>query len=343
MALQHPSAPTRAASRVRSGTARSGVTHVNTWHTRHFTVVGNHLLQHPELSATAIGVAAHIQSLPDGAPVGVKALTERFPEGQGRMASALRELELHGYLERRRERLGNGQVVTLTYSYNKPGSVGPEDPPPDPSPAPGREPEPEPEPEAVPESVPVPQAVPESEPEAVPEPECGPVVPPGPGLGLGPAPGLGPVPGLGLGTGPGPGPVNVCEPVAASAPRQLHPGAADLLAGLRRYDPRLLLAERDVRRLAPGVSDWLERGAEPEAVGRVLCADLPARMRHPASLLAYRLSALVPPHLPPAPAAGKARRPDPFQTCDGCDRAFRARTPGRCRDCPPGPAAQPAA
>ncbi|MDX5577909.1 hypothetical protein PV779_60900, partial [Streptomyces sp. ID01-9D] len=23
----------------------------------------------------------------------------------------------------------------------------------------------------------------------------------------------------------------------------------------------------------------------------------------------------------------------PFQTCDGCERAFRSPTPGRCRDC----------
>ncbi|MEU9181974.1 helix-turn-helix domain-containing protein [Streptomyces sp. NPDC048550] len=240
-------------------------------------MVGNHLLQHRELSATAIGVAAYIQSLPDGAPVGIRALTERFPEGEIRISAALRELERHGYLERRRERQDTGQVVTRTYSYNKPLTT-PDDPPPPPD----REPVPEPEPERGPEQ----------EPEHAPSP-----------------------------------------------PRQeLHPGAADLLAGLRRYDPRLLLAERDVQRLAPGVSTWLERGADPEAVALALTGNLPEPMRSPASVLAYRLEALLPPRLPAAPAAPAARpvrRPDPFQTCDGCERAFRSPHPGRCRDCPP--------
>lgn len=116
------------------------------------------------------------------------------------------------------------------------------------------------------------------------------------------------------------------------------PGALELLAGLRRHDPRLLLSERDVRRLAPDVSAWLERGVTPDAVARALSADLPAQMRRPASVLAYRLTALLPPHLPPAPpppATRDIRRPDPLQNCTGCDRAFRAPRPGRCRYCPP--------
>ncbi|MDX3540653.1 helix-turn-helix domain-containing protein [Streptomyces sp. MB09-01] len=244
--------------------------------------MGNHLLQHPELSATAIGVAAYIQSLPDGAPVGIKALTDRFREGEVRIASALRELERHGYLERRRERLATGQVVTRTFSYNRPGVVAdpavprPSDvppPPDDPPPPPVREPLPGPGRGRAFDALPVPQAV--------------------------------------------------------------HRGAADLLAGLRRYDSRLLLAERDLRRLVPGVSAWLERGADPEAVARALSGGLPERMRDPASVLAYRLTALVPPHLPPDPVVRRPGRPDPFQTCDGCERAFRAPVPGRCGDCPP--------
>nr|WP_314247932.1 helix-turn-helix domain-containing protein [Streptomyces sp. DSM 40907] len=253
-------------------------------HTSHYTVVGNHLLQHRELSATAIGIAAHIQSLPEGTPVGIKALAARFPEGEIRIGSALRELERHGYLERRSDQLANGRVVTRTFSYNKPGAT-PGGPPP---PPPAREPVPEPAPEPA----------------------------------SGPAP------------EPTPGP----EAVAPPPVRPVHPGAARLLAGLRRYDPRLLLSERDVRKLAPDVSAWLERGVGPEAVARTLSADLPERMRRPASVLAYRLTALLPPHLPPAPAAPvvrDARRPDPLQNCSGCDRAFRSPHPGRCRDCPP--------
>ncbi|MEU8840079.1 helix-turn-helix domain-containing protein [Streptomyces roseus] len=263
-------------------------------------MVGNHLLQHRELSATAIGVAGYIQSLPEGAPIGIRALVARFPEGEVRISAALRELERHGYLERRRERLDTGRVVTRTYSYNQPNPA-PGAPPP---PPPAREPDPEP----------------------------GPAAPPCPGAG----------------PDPEPAPVPAAEPappqaaVSEAAPHPLHPGAAGLLAGLRLHDPRLLLSERDVQRLAPGVSAWLDRGADPAAVGLSLSANLPEQMRSPASVLAYRLKALLPPHLPAPPAPTPVRRPDPFQTCDGCDRAFRAPHPGRCRECPP-PASRAAA
>ncbi|MGW7454172.1 helix-turn-helix domain-containing protein [Streptomyces sp. NPDC054787] len=255
--------------------------------------MGNHLLQHPDLSAMAIGVAAYIQSLPDGVPVGVKALACRFPEGEMRIASALRELERHGYLERRRERLEGGRVVTRTYSHNRPVAIGPDGPPP-----------PEPSPPPPPVREPVGEAVPEPVLAPVPEEASPPAAEP-------PAP-----------------------PAAEPLP---HPGAVSLLAGLRRYDPRLLLSERDVQRLAPRAAVWLERGLDPDAVARALVANLPAPMHHPAAVLAYRLTALLPPSLPPAPEAPAAvrpvGRPDPFQTCDGCERAFRAPHPGRCRTC----------
>ncbi|MFB7054029.1 helix-turn-helix domain-containing protein [Streptomyces vinaceus] len=254
-------------------------------------MVGNHLLQHRQLSATAIGVAAYIQSLPEGSPVGIRALVARFPEGEMRMSSALRELERHGYLERRRERLETGRVVTRTYSYNKPPSGTDEPAPPDADepPPPNHDPAPEPD----------------REPEPGPDPD------------------------------PDPGPGSQGSAGAEAAAPRVHPGATALLAGLRRHDPRLLLAERDVRRLAPGVSAWLDRGADPEAIGLALSANLPETLRSPASVLAYRLKALLPPHLPAAPEPRPVRRPDPFQTCDGCERAFRSPHPGRCRDCPP--------
>ncbi|WP_251072333.1 helix-turn-helix domain-containing protein [Streptomyces sp. ISL-43] len=85
-----------------------------------YVKIGNHLAQHGELSLTAIGLSTHIQSLPTGAKVSIKALSERFSEGETRIAGALRELEAHGYLSRTRERLPSGQVVTRTVSYNVP-------------------------------------------------------------------------------------------------------------------------------------------------------------------------------------------------------------------------------
>ncbi|WP_260848891.1 helix-turn-helix domain-containing protein [Streptomyces sp. SLBN-118] len=102
---------------------RAGVLHVRHRHTDRFTVVGNHLAQHKSLSATAIGLAVHIQSLPDGASVTAKALTLRFPEGETTIRRALNELEEAGYLERRLVPLGGGRIATRTISYEKPGCV----------------------------------------------------------------------------------------------------------------------------------------------------------------------------------------------------------------------------
>jgi hypothetical protein len=255
MTAEQPSAPKSAKTRH----SHSGVIHVNEPHTENFTVVGNHLLQHPELSLLAIGLAVHIQSLPAGSPIGIKTLAARFPEGEIRIAAALRELEEHGYLTRARERLQSGQVTTRTTSYNRPRTTA---------------------------------VVPPAEPRALPK---------------------------------APAPVKP-------------PAAAALLARLRTCDSRLLLSERDVRRLVPEVSVWLERGVPATVVERALTTGLPQDpIKHPAAFLAHRLTTLLPPQLPiPAlPGAYASPRPDPLQTCDGCERAFRAPEPGRCRDCRP--------
>lgn len=124
-------------------------------------------------------------------------------------------------------------------------------------------------------------------------------------------------------------------PRTPSAAPKPHRAAADLLTGLRALDSRLLLSERDVHRLAPEVSIWLERGVTATVVQRALSAELPSDpIKHPAAFLSHRLTTLLPPPLPPAgPAPEVAAGPAPFQTCDGCERAFRAPEPGRCRDC----------
>ncbi|MFK0115060.1 helix-turn-helix domain-containing protein [Streptomyces sp. NPDC090994] len=100
-----------------------GVIHDNVRHTANFTVVGNHLAQHPELSLLAIGLGLHIQSLPTGRNVDIKSLTARFKEGATRIAAALRELEAHGYLRRERERTPTGRIVTRTVSCNHPAAA----------------------------------------------------------------------------------------------------------------------------------------------------------------------------------------------------------------------------
>ncbi|MFG2482582.1 helix-turn-helix domain-containing protein [Streptomyces virginiae] len=161
MADQQFSAPSR---------ALSGIRHINHDHRRGYVKIGNHLAQHRELSMTAIGLATHIQSLPTGSKVTIKALAERFPEGEVRIAAALRELETHGYLARLKERLPSGHVVTCTVSYNNPPARSTEThrerrgPASTPQPDPNSDPDPEPAPAPAPTSEEVPEAeVPEVE------------------------------------------------------------------------------------------------------------------------------------------------------------------------------------
>jgi len=278
MDTENPSVPPRAQSR-RTGKDHphsGGLTHDNTRHTTRFTVIGNHLAQHPELSGLAIGLGVYIQSLPAGARVDIKTLTARFPEGATRISAALRELETHGYLRRERTRAPSGRIVTRTISCNQPGHHGraahsPAQRPPHPTP--------------TKKPVHRKKALP-----AVPQPAC-------------PAPAL-------------------------------LQQATDLLADLRRHDPRLLLSTCDAAHLAPGVAAWLERDVSPTAVRHSLTTDLPPEgLRRPAALLAHRLAAQLPPPPPfRAPTLPTTAR-HPLRNCDGCDRAFRSPMPGRCHDC----------
>ncbi|MCX0244196.1 helix-turn-helix domain-containing protein, partial [Streptomyces drozdowiczii] len=124
-AIAPPCAPPGSPGSPHDVTPTSGVIHVNSRHTSGFTVIGNHLAQHGDLSLLAIGLAVHIQSLPEGAKIGVKVLAARFPESEMRIAAALRELEAAGYLRRIRVRLRDGRVRTRTESHNRPYATPP--------------------------------------------------------------------------------------------------------------------------------------------------------------------------------------------------------------------------
>ncbi|GCB48400.1 hypothetical protein [Streptomyces sp. NL15-2K] len=208
-------------------------------------------------------------------------MAAKFPEGETRIASALRELEKHGYLSRTKERLPSGQIVTRTISYNKPQTRTART------------------------------------------------------AHVAPAARREPVPDLKEPEHPAPTAPTGRLPLPDTPDLPAHRTARNVLAGLRTRDPRLHLAERDVRRLAPAVAVWLERGMAPDDVQRTLSAGLPPEgVRHPAGFLAHRLTALLPSPFEPEPEAATAR-PAPLQNCDGCDRAFRSPRPGRCRDCRP--------
>ena len=92
-------------------------------------MIGNHLAQHPELSSSPSGSAPTSSRCPKGAPVDIKTLAARFPEGATRIAAALRELEAHGYLRRERVRTPAGRIVTRTISCNQPGRTRQQDEP----------------------------------------------------------------------------------------------------------------------------------------------------------------------------------------------------------------------
>ncbi|MFC9286708.1 helix-turn-helix domain-containing protein [Streptomyces sp. NPDC057052] len=290
MDTENPSVPPHAQSRnsgknhpYRRAHAKGhpgGVTHDNTRHATRFTVIGNHLAQHPDLSLLAIGLACHIQSLPTGAPIGIKTLAARFPEGPTRIAAALRELETHGYLRRTRERTPAGRIVTRTVSCNQPGRR-------DDASGTGETPKPPARraADASQQKPPRRRALP-----AVPKPSY-------------------------------------------TSPALLRT-ATDVLAGLRREDPRLLLSATDAEHLAPGVVAWLERDLTPTAVRKALARDLPLEpLVRPAAFLAHRLTDKLPP-LPPyrAPEPPPVVR-HPMRVCDTCDLGYHGPDPQHCRGC----------
>ncbi|WP_078843337.1 hypothetical protein [Streptomyces albus] len=304
--------------RAAAGAPTSGVIHLRTRLTADFTVLSNALAQRRG-SAVTIGVAAYILSLPDGTPVSIAALCEHFTEGEILISRALKELERAGYLERRRERLPSGRIRTRTYFRDVPGHVPDRSPDDDPDASPPKPPKPPrrhwprlrkqatsatatapvPTPAPAPAPTQAETKTPTSLAETIPQPA----------------------------TGPKP----VTDPQADADPH-----AVAVLASLRRVDPRLILSAQEAARLAPAVAQWLAAGVEAPRITELLTTGLPDRFHaRPAGILAFRLRETPLPAPPPPPPAHSGDRPVvlPFQTCDGCERAFRAPRPGRCRDC----------
>ncbi|MFH9477549.1 hypothetical protein ACH4L7_27465 [Streptomyces anulatus] len=344
MDTQQNTALTRALAEIPGPLPARGVIHIAIPHTDRFTVVGNHLAQHPDLSCTAVGIAVRIQSLPQGVEVGIKALAARCREGEKRIAAALRELEAFGYLQRVRDRLPSGRTITRTIFCNQPTALL--RPRPTASPrrpavaatrqAPAEVPTAPPAPDTAPAPSPAPAPTPAPAPSPSPSPDMPepPPVPPPPSFVTPPAaPRL--VPLVPNPTAPKPPPPPLPQP--AEPTPELDRAATALLSDLRRHTPEFTLSETDIRHLAPGVAAWLERAAHPDAIRRALTTDLPHPLRRPALLLKHRLTALLPPPLPGVRDLAVPTRPrvtiTPFQTCDDCDRAFRSPTPGHCRDC----------
>ncbi|MGY3680409.1 hypothetical protein [Streptomyces sp. TE33382] len=307
MADSQSNAPLRAVA----GAPTSGVIHVRTRLTSHFTVMANSLAQRPG-SAVTVGVAAYILSLPDGARVSVPALCAHFTEGEILISRALRELEDAGYLERRRVRVSGGLIGTRTYFHDVPGRADERPPLPPTAPPRPRKAEGSPAP-SVPESGSH-SLVPEAGAEVAEVADSSTAAPNSP---------------VAAPTPPPPPPLDLTD---------ADPQAVAILASLRIVDARLILSRREVATLAPAVAAWLAQGIGAEQITESLTLDLPTPLRaRPARILAYRLGeapVAVPASPAVTPATGDAPDLLPWQTCDGgCERAFRAARPGNCLDC----------
>lgn len=80
-----------------------------------FTVVSNHHLKDKTLSLKAKGLLTVMLSLPNEWDYSMRGLARICKEGVDSIGSTLRELEQHGYIERKRVRKSNGQLGDIEY------------------------------------------------------------------------------------------------------------------------------------------------------------------------------------------------------------------------------------
>ncbi|WP_369357730.1 helix-turn-helix domain-containing protein [Streptomyces sp. cg2] len=259
-----------------------------------YTIVGDHLAQHHELSLGAIGLAVYILSLPEGSQVDIRSLSKRFPEGRERIASGLRELERHGYLKRVTKRLDDGRLVTVTTSYNNPSATQ------------ARQAG---EADVVPVRPQLSARRKTADPPERPAPTLAPVA-------RAPQPKL---------RSPLPRPRSAQHHTTATALlANLRRDDARLLLPVREIDrlapgvaawlERGVPPEAVRRALSADLPDPVRNPAG--LVAHRLTALLPPPL----------------PETPPPPEPARAV-PAPFHNCDGCERAIRASGPARCRDC----------
>lgn len=81
-------------------------------HPNRFTILPNDAIRNPSLSFRAVGVLAHLLSLPDGAKVDSATLAQAHKEGRDAVRSAFDELADHGYYRRDLVRLADGTLRT---------------------------------------------------------------------------------------------------------------------------------------------------------------------------------------------------------------------------------------
>jgi hypothetical protein len=87
--------------------------------TKDFTVMSNHHLRNGKLSLKAKGLLSLMLSLPEDWDYTTKGLACICKDGVDSIGSALKELEQHGYLTRRRIRFENGRLGDIEYMIHE--------------------------------------------------------------------------------------------------------------------------------------------------------------------------------------------------------------------------------
>ena len=93
---------------------------------RGYTVMANYHLRDKTLSLKAVGLLSKMLSFNDGWQFSTKGLSAICKEGPDAVLAALRELEVHGYLIRHRQRDAKGRMSNTVFEiYEQPQPVSP--------------------------------------------------------------------------------------------------------------------------------------------------------------------------------------------------------------------------
>ena len=83
-----------------------------------YTVVNNAVVRDTSLGATERGVLLTMLSLPEDWNFSIKGLAKLFPDGERKIATALKKIEEAGYLKRERIHSKDGKISGWKYSYS---------------------------------------------------------------------------------------------------------------------------------------------------------------------------------------------------------------------------------
>ncbi|MEV5609232.1 helix-turn-helix domain-containing protein [Streptomyces sp. NPDC052225] len=224
-------------------------------HEREFVIIDNKAMQDPRISHTARGILAYVLSMPNGAKINVRTLSDNFRQSRRTVSKAVEELRQFGYWVTTTHHTPTARRIHSTVDvYELPYLA--------------LQPAPVPTPTGT-----TPQTT-----------------------GAAGTPLRESNPSKDRGKNPPHPPAEAVEPQGDSGDvdepggQQRHTAEATrILCRLASVAPRLRLTDRAVKRLAPAVADWLDRGAGVTDITDAVTAGLPAKVYSPEHLIADRL------------------------------------------------------